>query len=471
MEAAETQSKSRGDGFLPRFIRGSKPPRRIEFWLLVFTSSLTLAFYVLANIGAKGKIPPHVFGLLTLILGLAMIVHLVNRWLVPLGNPGLLPIASFLNGIGYVVIVRWNPTRAQLQASWTAIGVIGYIITLLLVRRSRDLDRYRYFLLVIAVALLLAPLLPVLGHTVNGARLWIALGPIRFQPIEIAKLLLVVFFASYFSDKKEVLSIPSVRIGDRLVIDPRPLMPILLMWGLAMAIIGSENDIGFAMLLFTFFLAMLWLATGRRRYLVGGAVLFAAGAFVAAQLFHQVHVRVSIWLDPWSPQWVNSQGAQLVQGWYAMANGGVGGTGLGLGHAGQWVPEITSDMIFSAIGEELGLMGAACVVLAFALFIGSGFRIAQSARSDFARLTAAGLTTVVGFQAFFIMAGVLRILPLTGITLPFVAYGGSSLVANYILVAVLMRISNESAETNARKAYSSTSSSNASATSTGALTA
>ena len=449
MAVAPPALEERANPALPRFARGPKPARRVELWLLVFTSLLTLAFYVLSNLGAKGALPAHVGAFLGLVLGLAMVVHLVNRWLVPMANPALLPIASFLNGVGYVVISRWNPQRAQLQAGWTAIGVLGYIVTLLLLRRSRDLDRYRYFLLIIAIGLLLAPLLPGIGRTVNGARLWIGVGPITFQPIEIAKLLLVIFFASYFSDKKELLSTPSVRVGDRLVIDPRPLMPILLMWGFAMAIIGSENDIGFAMLLFTIFIVMLWLATGRKRYLIGGFGLFAIGAVIAAQLFHQVHVRVSIWLNPWSPRWIDGQGAQLAYGWFAMANGGVGGTGLGLGKVSGLVPEISSDMILSAIGEELGLLGAAAVVVAFALLVGSGFRIAQSARSDFARLTAAGLTTVVGFQAFFIMAGVLRILPLTGITLPFVAYGGSSLVANYILLAILMRVSNESAETNA----------------------
>ena len=379
---------------------------------------------------------------LGLVLLLTMGVHLANRWLVPHASAVLLPLAALLNGIGYVEIVRWNPVAAQLQATWTLIGACLYVVTLLVVRRTRDLDRYRYLLLLSAIVLMLAPLVPGIGENINGARLWIHFGSvIQFQPVEIAKILLVIFFASYFADNKELLSIPTARVGDRLVLDPRPLVPIFGAWLFAIAVLGAENDIGFAMLLFALFIAMLWAATGRSIYLLLGVVLFVVGAYLAISLFPHVADRIHVWLDPW--KYATTNGGQLVQSWYSLGSGGVGGTGLGLGQAGQYVSYLTSDMIYSAIGEELGFMGTGVLVIAFALLVGAGFHIAQRARSDFSRLVATGLTLILGLQAFFIMAGILRILPLTGITLPFAARGGSSLVANYILIALLMRISNE----------------------------
>jgi cell division protein FtsW (lipid II flippase) len=429
---------------LPPYRRGPKPRRRTELGLLILGTVIIGAFYVLASLGANSKIPPHIVPFLAVVLALAFALHLANRWLVPNAHAVVLPIVALLNGIGYVVIVRWNPQEAHYQAAWVAIGVVAYVVTLLVVRRSRDLDRYRYLLLLFGALLMLAPLVPGIGEDINGARLWVHFGTVlAFQPIEFAKIFLCIFFASYFAEKKELLSIPTARVGDRLVVDPRPLVPILVAWGFAMVVIGLENDIGFAMLMFILFLGLLWISTGRFGYLVIGIVLFAVGAYVAAHVFHQVHGRVEIWLDPWNSSVYGA--GQLKQGWYSIAAGGVGGTGLGEGVSGVWVPFITSDMIFAGIAEELGFLGASAVVIAFLLVCGAGLRIAQTARSEFSKLVATGLTIILGFQALFIMAGILRLLPLTGITLPFVAYGGSSLVANYILIALLMRISDEGA--------------------------
>ncbi len=429
-------------GRIPRYTFGPKPRRRTELGLLLFGDAIIVALYVLASVGQHARIPPHLGPFLGVIFGLTLVAHLANRWLVPNAHPIVLPIAALLNGIGYVIIVRWNPPLAKEQAAWVAIAMVAYVLTLLVVQRSRDLDRYRYLLLLLAVFLMVAPLIPGLGRTINGARLWVHFGKtLEFQPIELAKIFLCIFFASYFAENKEILSIPTARMGNRLVVDPRPLIPIILAWVGAMAVIGIENDIAFAMLLFTLFIGLLWVATGRVGYLVLGIVLFAAGAVLTAHLFGQVHERITIWLDPWSTPFGN--GRQLDQAWYSLGVGGVGGTGLGLGQAGVWVAHITSDMIFAAIGEEMGLMGTSVVVLAFLLLVGAGLRIAQTARSDFSKLVATGLTIIIGFQAIFIMAGVIRLLPFTGITLPFVAYGGSSLVANYVLVALLLRISDE----------------------------
>lgn len=423
---------------LPVWQRGAKPKRRAELGLLVISAVVTVALYVVAEVGAKGKIPPHVGPILAVILGMALVAHLANRWLAPNANAVILPLAALLNGIGYVVIVRWTPGEAKAQATWAAIGVVCYVLTLFFIRHSRDLDRYRYLLLFLAVLLLVSPLIPHLGKSVTGARLWVGVGSIEFQPVEIAKILLVIFFASYFAENKELLSIPTARMGNRLVLDPRPLVPILLFWAFAMGVIALEDDIGFAMLIFTAFVVLLWVATGRWAYIVLSLVLFAVGAFAAAHLFHQVQTRVDLWLHA-------KGNTQLGEGFYALAHGGIGGSGLGTDSFAGNIPELTSDMIFVALGDELGFIGAAAVVVAFVLLVGAGLRVAQAARSDFSRLVAVGLTAILGFQAFFIMAGVLRLLPFTGITLPFVAYGGSSLVANYILIAILMRISQEGA--------------------------
>jgi cell division protein FtsW (lipid II flippase) len=429
--------------WFPSYVRGPKPKRRTELGLLLFGALITVALYVIAELGASSKIPPHIGPFLGIVLGLSLLAHMANRWLIPQANAVILPLAALLNGIGYVVIARWNPAAAKEQAAWSVLGIFLYVLTLLIVRFSRDLERYRYMLLLVGGLLLVAPLF---FTPINGARLWVHVGGLEFQPIEFSKILLCIFFASYFAANKELLSIPTARIGNRLVLDPRPLIPILVAWGVAMAVIALEDDIGFAALLFVLFIGMLWVTTGRIGYLALGFVLFAGGAIFAAHYFGQVHLRVNEWLNPWpTASNPNSSGAQLSQGWYGLGTGGIGGTGLGHDIAAGQIPELTSDMIFSAIGIEMGMIGATAVVFAFIMMVGAGLRVAQTARSDFSRLMATGLTIIIGFQAFFIMAGVVRLLPFTGITLPFVAYGGSSLLANYVLIALLMRISDEGA--------------------------
>jgi peptidoglycan glycosyltransferase len=388
--------------------------------------------------------PAHIGYFFVVMVAISLVLHVAVRFLAPQSSQVLLPISALLNGIGFVEISRWNPPLASLQAMWFGISALAVIVTLLVVRQTRDLDRYRYISLTGAIVLLLLPLVPHLGVNINGARLWVAVGPLSFQPVEIAKILLAFFFASYFAANRQLLSTPTQRIGNRLIVPPRVLLPILIAWGLSIAILGAENDIGFAMLLFALFVAMLWLTTGLKTYIVMALGMFGAGAVVAYQFFPQVQSRVSIWLDPWSAYNLNNS-HQLVYGWFSLAAGGVTGTGLGLGQSGN-IPFITSDMIFAAVGEELGLIGVVLLVCLFVAFVGEGFAIAQRAHSDFVRLAATGLTLTLGLQAFFIMAGILRLLPFTGITLPFVAYGGSSLFANYILVALLLRISHENAQ-------------------------
>ena len=408
---------------------------------------ITTAFYVLMNLATKGRVPKGLDVFLAVIILVSLAMHLAIRRYTPYASQVLLPVATLLNGIGYVEIARWyDPTLkvqlADYQAGWFVVSALIVVATLKFVKSVRDLDRYRYLTLTGAIVLMLMPLIPHFGENLNGARLWVALGPFSFQPIEIAKILLVFFFASYFAANRELLSTPTQRLGRRLIVPPRVIVPIFVAWGVALMILGSENDIGFAMLLFALFFALLWVTTGLKSYVVLGLVLFAGGGAVAYELFPQFHQRISVWFDPWSV--VNfSHSSQLAYAWIFTSSGGVFGTGLGLGHSGAFVGEITSDMIFATLGEELGFLGIILIVSLFAVFVGEGFRIAQRSHSDFVRLTATALTATIGLQAFFIMGGVLRLVPFTGITLPFMAYGGSSLFANYLIVALLLRISHE----------------------------
>jgi cell division protein FtsW (lipid II flippase) len=411
---------------------------------MVMAWVVVTAFYILMTLATKGRLPARLDFFLAVLIAVSLAMHFAIRRYAPQASQVLLPVATLLNGIGYVEIARWNPPRAGYQALWFVVSAFIVILTLKFVKSVRDLDRYRYLTLSAALILMLMPLIPHFGENIGGARLWVALGPLSFQPIEIAKILLVFFFASYFAANRELLSTPTQRFGRILIVPPKVLVPILVAWGVALMILGGENDIGFAMLLFALFFALLWVTTGLKSYLVLGFALFVAGAYVAYKLFHQVQFRVSDWLHPFSPASLHYS-SQLAQALFSIAAGGVAGTGLGLGQSGN-IPQITSDTIFAALGEELGFVGIVLILSLFAVFVGEGFRIAQRSHSDFVRLTATALTATIGLQAFFIMAGVLDIVPFTGITLPFMAYGGSSLFANYLIVALLLRISHENAE-------------------------
>jgi cell division protein FtsW (lipid II flippase) len=430
----------------PSARRGPKLRRRTELGLLIYADATVSLLYLITSLAAKSRIPPRLWPFLAILAALTLAAHVGNRFLAENASPVLLPLVFLLNGMGYVVIARWDPADAKVQAAWTALGIALYLLTLFFVRRSSDIERYRYLLLLLGGILLVSPLLPALGKDMNGARLWVGMGSLVVQPVEAGKLLLCIYFASYLAANKEMLSIPTARLGDRLFVDPRPLVPVLLAWLVSMAIIGAENDVAFALLLFTLFTGLLWITTGRLGYLALGMGLFAGGASLASRFILQVHERFLVWLN--AGRYASGIGYQLVQSWYSLAAGGIAGTGLNRGASGEYLHGyIVSDLIFVGIGEELGLVGTIAVVIAFVLIVGSGLRTAQTARSDFSRLLAAGLTLLIGLQAFFVMAGILRLLPFTGITLPFMAYGGSSLLANYALIAILMRISDEGAPT------------------------
>ncbi len=367
--------------------------------------------------------------------------HLAVRRLAPAADGVLLPLALVLNGIGYVFIARLSERQAGLQSLWTAVGVVAFIATLWGVKRLRDLERYRYLLLVAGVGLLLLPLVPGVGRNVNGARIWIRLGPLGFQPGELAKILLAAFFASYLVDHRELLAakrkvgpfrLPEVRL--------RVLAPVVVAWGFSILVMVAERDLGSSLLFFTLFVGMVWIATNQALYLLGGLGMFSAGAYVAYLLFDHVQTRVQVWLDPWSVS--QGKGYQIVQSAFAFGSGGVTGSGLALGSP-QRIPYASTDFIFAAIGEEMGFVGTAAIVIAFALLVAGGLRTAMALEHPFEKLLTTGLTLILGVQTFIIMGGVTRLVPLTGVTLPFVSYGGSSLVANYILLALLVRASHE----------------------------
>jgi cell division protein FtsW (lipid II flippase) len=420
----------------------SRARRSTELSLVVMAGLITAAAYTLASLGEFAVIPARIIPFLAILLGLLVIAHLAVRWLAAGADGTLLPLAALLHGIGYVMITRLDDRLAGLQTTWSIVAIAGFIGTLVVVQRAPDLARYRWSFLLVGVVLLLLPLVPGLGFGVGGARIWVSLGPINFQPGEFAKLLLAIFFAGYLAENRELIAESTWRVGPFRLPEPRHLLPILLAWGFTVVVMVGQRDLGSSLLFFALFVVMMWVATERVSYLVIGFVLFAGAAYVAWRMFGHVQTRVSIWLDPWSDRL--DSGYQIVQALYGLTDGGIGGTGLGLGSPNT-VPEAQNDFIFTSIGEEMGLLGAAAVLMAYLLIIGAGLRTALRTDNTFEKLFAVGLTTIVGVQAFIIVGGVIKLVPLTGITLPFVSYGGSSLLSNYILLALLIRLSDSGA--------------------------
>ncbi|MGQ0832381.1 MAG: FtsW/RodA/SpoVE family cell cycle protein [Microthrixaceae bacterium] len=418
--------------------------RNTELGLIVLGTLVTVGAYLLASLARDATIPANIGPFLAIVLGLQLVAHLAIRRLAPDADGTIVPIAGLLNGLGYVFIVRIDEAKAKpqglagLQSAWIAVGIVAFVATLLVIRRVRDLERYRWTIGLGGVVLLLMPLVPGVGRTINGAKIWVGLGPVSFQPGEFAKILLALFFASYLVEKRELLAVSRHRIGPIHLPDFKHLGPVVLAWGVSLVVMVSEKDLGSSLLFFALFLALLWVATERGTYLLIGLVLFGLGAVFAHSQFTHVQERVAIWIDPWKAR--EGDGYQIVESSFAFSAGGVTGTGINLGSPTR-IPYAETDFIFAAIGEELGLIGATGVLVAYLLIIGAGLRIALRTEVPFERLLATGLTVLIGVQSFIIMAGVTRVLPLTGVTLPFVSYGGSSLVANYVLIALLLRIS------------------------------
>jgi cell division protein FtsW (lipid II flippase) len=381
---------------------------------------------------------------------LYLAAHLVTRYTVPFADPYLLPIAGLLAAVGLTEIYRLQPDDAFKQGIWIVVAVALFALTLFLLRYDyRRLESYKYIFGLTAIALLLLPILPLIGLTVNGARLWVHFGALRFQPGELAKIALIIFLAGYMREKREVLA--QGRLKDW--------GPLLVIWAFAMLVLLETRDLGGGLLYFGIFLAMLYVATSRLAYVAAGLGLFLVGAVGVWKVTPHVQERVTIWLHPWTGSKVycplsgqlelrqNCQSFQLVKSLYSIGHGGYAGTGLGKGTVSTidghpLIPGATTDFIYSVLSQELGLVGAAALVLVYMIFVLRGMRTALLAQDGFSKLLAAGLTFGFALQTFIIVGGILRLIPLTGITLPFVSYGGSSVVANFVLLAGLLLVSN-----------------------------
>jgi len=402
---------------------------------------LALGAYVLVGLGRRGHVPVSI-GLYGSIFVAGFVgAALVIRRFAPNADPALFPTAGVLTGLGFAMIFRLSGGLAAEQATWIVIGLLGFCATLIVVRDHRQLDAYTYTIGLVGLVLLLLPIVPGIGRTINGARLWVRLGPIGFQPSEIGKVLIVVFLASYLNQKRELLGVATGGWGPLRLPPAKHLLPVLLAWAASLAVLFLQRDLGASLLYFAIFVVMLWVATGRGAYLAIGLVLFAAGAAIGYAAFSHVQLRVDVWLHALDPDKVFGVGyGQLAQAQFGMGTGGLVGAGLGRGSPGL-IPFASTDFIFAAIGEELGMLGAVGVLLLYVVLVGKGLRAALACPDGFGKLLATGLATAVGIQAFVIVGGVTRVIPLTGVTLPFVSYGGSSLVSNFVLLALLVRIS------------------------------
>lgn len=426
----------------PRTRRGT------ELVLLIFAIAVVLLAYANVGLAMEGSLPVDLLPIGVGFGVIALIFHLVLRWKAAYADPTLLPIATLLNGLGLVMIHRLDlnssKTNGLLEGSalrqliWSAIAIGAAVALLFVVSDHRRLRRYTFTFALSAIVLLMMPLLPVIGRNVNGNRIWIGLGPFTFQPGEIAKLCAVIFFASYLVQTRDALSLVGKRVLGFPLPRARDLGPIVVAWLASLAVLVFESDLGTSLLFFGLFVAMLYIATERRSWIVIGLGMFLLGCLVAYQLFAHFRVRVQLWLDPFAPG-LSDQNAKGLMG---MASGGLTGTGLGKGH-----PEITyfanSDFIFASFGEELGLIGVMAILMLYGLFVERGLRTALAARDGFGKLLAAGLGFSIALQCFVVIGGVTRVIPLTGQTTPFLAAGGSSLLANWMLVALLLRISDQ----------------------------
>lgn len=379
------------------------------------------------------------------VVGVFLVMHLALRLRAPHADPYVLPVVGVLVAIGLVLLERIEPELAANQAVWVSVGGLVFVAVLFLLPDHRVLERYRYLIGTAAVALLVITM--VAGTEINGARLWIELGGITLQLGEVSKVLLVIFLAGYLRDKREILAIPTRRILGVPSPPPAALAPVLLVLAACLALVVVLNDFGTALLFLGIFLAMIYLATGRVAYTVFGLLVFAAGSVLVYFLTPRVADRVDNWLSPFDDE--QGLGFQLVQSLYALAEGGVVGPGLGNGFlvrddGSYTVPVLPTDFIFTALATELGFVGGIALLLGFVVLLQRGFAIAAGATDGFSKLLAAGLTAAIGLQALLIVGGVVRLVPLTGVTLPFVSYGGSSVLTNFAIIGLLLTISHRS---------------------------
>ena len=436
---------------MPRKRRGA------ELFLLILALIVGVGAYVAVGLGFNGEVPSDTITLAGGMAALAVIAHITVRYFAPYADPVLLPLIVSLNGLGLAMIHRidlsleaensiFGPYAGN-QLLWTLIGVIGFIGVLVIVRDHRRLQAFTYTFGLVALGLLLLPLVPGLGANINGARIWIQLGPMSFQPGEVAKLCLVVFFAGYLVVKRDALALAGRRVLGVDLPRGRDLGPILVAWLVSLGVLVFQRDLGSSLLFFGLFLVLLYVATERPGWLVVGASLFAAGAYFSYLTFGHVQERVHGWTDTFAmyhsgPYAGTYKYAQVVDGLFGMGYGGLIGRGLGQGDPTE-TSYSWSDFITASLGEELGLAGLMAILMIYALLVERGLRTALVCRDAFGKLVAVGLAVSFALQVFVVVGGVTRLIPLTGLTAPFLSYGGSSLVVNWAIVALLLRISDQ----------------------------
>jgi len=431
-----------------------QPTRRgVELLLLVFAWLIGVLGVLQVGWATGEGATARLWITIAVVGALALAMHFTVRLTAPYADPIMLPVTTLLTILGLMMIYRIDVSAAQravrndaplptpdvyAQLTWFAIAVVLFIAVLVIVRDHRRLQRYTYTFGLIGLILLVLPLAPVIGTTVNGATLWVRMFGLSFQPGELAKILLTIFFAGYLVVKRDSLALVRTKFLGLGFPRPKDLGPLLIAWLVSLAVLVFENDLGTSMLFFGLFVSMLYIATQRRSWLVLGAGLFVIGAGLSYMFFGHVRLRVQIWLDPWA--YAQDSGYQIVQSLFGFANGGLLGAGLGQGFP-NLVPFANTDFIVAALGEEIGLTGLIAMLLMYGILIERGLRTAISVRDSFGKLLAAGLSITLALQVFVIIGGVTKLIPLTGLTTPFLSYGGSSLIANFIIIGLLLRIS------------------------------
>ncbi|GGV18242.1 FtsW/RodA/SpoVE family cell cycle protein [Streptomyces spectabilis] len=437
---------------------GAPSRRNTELALLVFAVVIPLFAYMNVGLAISGELPPGMLGY-GLGLGLlAGVAHLVVRKFAPYADPLLLPLGTLLNGLGLVVIWRLDQSErlqqlakasfgafspsAPKQLLYSAVGIALFVIVMLFLKDHRVLQRYTYISMVAAIGLLLLPLVPGLGKNIYGAKIWIQVGAFSIQPAEFAKIVIAVFFAGYLMVKRDALALASRRFMGLYLPRGRDLGPILAVWAMSILILVFETDLGTSLLFFGMFVVMLYVATERTSWIVFGLLMSAVGAVTVASFEPHVKVRVDAWLDPFNPDVISATGTdQIAQSLMAFGSGGTLGSGLGQGHSDLIGFAANSDFILATYGEELGLAGVMAILMLYGLIVERGVRTALAARDPFGKLLAVGLSGAFAIQVFVVAGGVMGLIPLTGMTMPFIAYGGSSVIANWALIGVLLRIS------------------------------
>ncbi|WP_324650197.1 FtsW/RodA/SpoVE family cell cycle protein [Georgenia sp. H159] len=427
--------------------QAARPGRWVELAMLLLALAIGLYAYLQVGLATTGSPPAGMVTQVGVLVLLALVTHVVLRWRAPYADPVILPTAVALNGLGLAMIHRLDIAEgtafASRQVLWTMLGMGAAVAVVVALRDHRLLRRYTYSAMIVGLAMLLLPLLPGLGREINGARIWISLGGMSFQPAELAKILLAIFFAGYLVTNRDTLALAGRKVLGLQLPRVRDLGPILLAWGVALVVLVFQRDLGTALLFFALFVAMLYVATERLSWVLIGLLLFGGGAALAATTLGHVGARFEVWLDALDPEVYSRQfggSYQVVQGLFGMASGGLMGTGWGQGRP-DIVPYANSDFIIASLAEELGLTGLLAILLMYLVLVQRGMRAAIGVRDGFGTLLASGLSFVVAFQCFVVVGGVTRLIPLTGLTMPFLAQGGSSLLINWMIVAILLRVS------------------------------